>query len=151
MAEKVATFHNICKDDADVVGAIIKALEGGEPEIVALEDSIIVTATIGDRGKCDCETMAADKITALQDALNRIGDNRTCRVELAYADPGTEVYVCWTHRKVWGIDTSEIGAQLDNPPKTCRDCVNLIKEVEEARYFREIDEEPEEPDIEYFE
>jgi len=50
-----------------------------------------------------------------------------CTIDLTYADPCTEVYVCWNHRKIWEVDTTYIGAQFDNQPKTCKECVELIK------------------------
>jgi len=67
-----------------------------------------------------------------------------CELALAFADPCTEVYVCWTHRKIWEIDTTYL-SQYD-PPKTCEDCLDLIRRAEEEKKKAEDEISKLEPD-----
>ena len=71
----------------------------------------------------------------------KASDKRACSIELVHCDPGTEIYVCWTHRKVWEIDTLRIGSQVNNPPKTCEECEELIKKAKLAADMHEVESE----------
>ncbi|RLI83888.1 hypothetical protein DRP04_00215 [Archaeoglobales archaeon] len=132
--EKTAVykFFNVCREDVDSITEVVAALEGFVPDVYWHEDVAIAIVSGSGTNHIDYEEATAYKILTLQDALNSIGDRKACKIDLVYRDPGFEVYVCWTHRKVWKIDTTGIGSLLDNPPKTCKECEDAIRRAHQV-------------------
>ena len=140
MIEKIVVYEFDEHLDPNTISNAIEALEGHTPEIVEDSDRVVAIVSLKDCGSIDLTKILAYKVLVLQDALNNIGDKRACRIELAHGDPGTEIYVCWTHRKIWEIDTSRIGSRVDDPPKTCEECEELIKKGRLATEMERVED-----------
>ncbi len=124
------------EEDISIAEEIIGALEGAEAYADLVDDKTMFVFVEQSEGGGYIENfidLIFDRMRSLHNTLMKLEDEeQACEIALAFAEPCTEVYVCWNHRKIWEIDTTYIGSQLDNPPKTCKECKHLIEKAKEA-------------------
>ena len=121
-------------DDKDYLREIIGAIEGMDVEVHEVFDQFIVTGSLEDTSNnVDLMQMLVDRLKTLHILLENSGDDEHCDISLVFADPCTEVYVCWNHRRVWVIDTTYVGSRLGNTPKNCKECQHLVELAKEKK------------------